>query len=119
MYLYSMVDTYYSLENVKALLGEAGDTNNDKLDQYGQMADNEINIALAQISNPEDGVPLVLPLDPVTDVVHLLADKLAMGFFYKFESGSVDILEDARGTLTQYIDNTYRRPKFTAVSLDC
>jgi len=30
MYLYSMVDTYYSLENVKALLGEAGDTNNDK-----------------------------------------------------------------------------------------
>lgn len=119
MYLYSMADTYYSLENVKALLGEAGDTNNDKLDQYGQMADNEINIALTQITDNETGVDLVLPLDPAPDVVHLLADKLAMGFFYKFESGSVDILEDARGTLQQFIDNKYRRPKFTAVSLDC
>jgi len=87
-----MVDTYYTLENVKSLLGETGDSNNNKLDNYGQMADNEINISLQRVSDPVTGEDEVLPLDPAPTEVHLLADKLALGFFYKFESGSTDIL---------------------------
>lgn len=114
-----MVDTYYTLENVKALLGETGDSNNDKLDNYGQMADNEINIALQRVANPDTGVDEILPLDPAPTEVHLLADKLAMGFFYKFESGSQDILDDAKVSLIEYINNKYRRVKFTTIGGEC
>lgn len=114
-----MVDTYYTLENVKNLLGEGGDSNNDKLDNYGRMADNEVNISLQRVSDPVTGVDEVLPLDPVPEVIHLIADKLAMGFFYKFESGSQDILDDARASLVEYINNKYRRVKFTTAGGDC
>ena len=114
-----MADTYYTLENVKSLLGETGDSNNDKLDNYGRMADNEINVALQRVSNPDTGEDEVIPLDPAPEVIHLIADKLALGFFYKFESGSTDIIEDARISLQEYINNKYRRVKFTTAGGNC
>lgn len=105
-----MADTYYTLENVKDLLGETTNDNNEKINQYGSMADNKINIAHQNINN------VTTPLDPIPQIIHDLADQIAMGYFYKFESGSVDILEQGLSDLIEYIDTTYRRIKFTTVS---
>jgi len=106
-----MANTYYTLENVKQLLGETTNDNNDKINQYGAMADNKINIAHQNIHN------VIVPLaEPIPQLIHDLADQIAMGYFYKFESGSTDIIEQGLADLIEYIDTTYRRIKFTTVS---
>jgi len=107
-------DTYYTHQYVKDLLGETGDTNNNKIKRYGEEADNKINIALTKlepslpvtiISDPDNGAEKLLILKP-------LADKLTTGLFYKYESGSEDLLTEAEAELLTFVDNTYRRPNF-------
>ena len=107
-------DTLYVLENVKKILGETGDSNNSKITMYGIMADNKVKNSLNRVRDPDTG-NLVLPF--TTDIpneIHDLADELTVGYFYKYESGSVDILEQALLDLEEYIDTHYRRPRFTA-----
>jgi len=106
-------DTYYILEDVKDLLGEVGDTNNSKATKYGLMADNKINISLTNIRDPDSG-ELVLPFTNIPSTIHDVANELTVGYFYKFESGSTDILEQALLDLQDYIDNKYRRIRFLA-----
>lgn len=101
-------DSFYILEDVKGLLGEIGDTNNGKITLYGLMADNKIKNSLARVRDPDTGID-VIPYITIPDQIHDLANTLTMGYFYKFESGSVDILEQALLDLQEYIDNTYRR----------
>jgi hypothetical protein len=102
-----MPDTYFSLEDVKEYLGETGDTNDIKLNQYGLLADNDINTALLNL----------IPSIPETDTAQLslikpVADALTIGYFYKIENGSVDILEAAQVQLANYIDARFRRIGF-------
>ena len=110
-------DTYYVLENVEEILGEIGDTNDSKISTYGLMADNKINIALARVRSPDTG-DLVLPFTSIPQTIHDLADALTVGYFYKFESGSVDILDQALLDLAEYVDTEYRRIRFTAASAE-
>ncbi len=105
-------DTYYVLEDVKTLLGESGDTNNDKITVYGRMADNKINIALERVRDPDSG-DLVLPFTTVPTDIKDISNVLTLGYFYKFESASTDILEQALLDLIDHIDTKYRRIRFT------
>lgn len=109
-----MVDTLYVLENVKKILGETGDSNNPKITMYGIMADNKVNNALQRVRDPDTG-SLVLPFTTIPSEIHDLADELTVGYFYKYESASVDILEQALLDLIEYIDNHYRRIRMTTV----
>lgn len=108
-------DTYYTLVNVKQFLGETGDTNNTKISRYGDQADNKINIELTQLEEPlpvttstEGGAEKLLKLKPI-------ADKMTAALFYKYESGSDDLLEEAMIDLSNFIFNTYRRPSFQTI----
>jgi len=108
-------DTFYTLEDVKDLLGETGDGNNDKITQYGRMADNKIKTNLANVRDSLSGDP-VLPFTAVPNEIKDLANLLAMGYFYKFESASTDILEQGLIDLEEYITTKYRRIRFTSES---
>lgn len=110
-------DTFYILEDVKTLLGEIGNTNNSKITTYGFMADNKIKISLARITDPLTGLD-VIPYTIIPDEIHDIATALTVGYFYKFESGSVDILEQALSDLQEYIDNTYRRIRFVTAGAE-
>lgn len=107
-------DTYYDLEKVKNLLGETGDTNNTKITLYGNFADNEINIAL---QNLEDNIPLLK--DDIPTILREIANALAVAFFYKYESGSEDLLPAAQTALATYIDTHYSRPDFKTAGNTC
>ncbi len=108
-------DTYYTLVNVKQLLGETGDTNNTKISRYGDQADNKINIALTRLETPlpittttENGTEKLLKLKPI-------ADKMTVGLFYKYESGTEDLFLEALTDLNDFIFNTYQRPSFKTI----
>jgi len=107
-------DTYYDLEKVKSLLGESGDSNNTKITLYGNFADNDINIAL---QNLEDVLPL--PKADIPNILREIANALAVAYFYKYESGSEDLLPDAKLSLNEYIDKHYSRPTFTTANAPC
>ncbi len=107
-------DTYYDLEKVKTLLGDSGDTNNSKITLYGNFADNDINIAL---QNLEDNIPLLK--DDIPDILREIANALAVSYFYKYESGSEDLLPQAQTNLAAYIETHYSRPDFKTAGANC
>lgn len=107
-------DTYYDLEKVKTLLGETGDTNNNKISLYGNFADNDINIAL---QNLEDEIPIAKANIP--NILREVANALTVAYFYKYESGSEDLLPQAEANLAAYIDTHYSRPDFKTAGANC
>jgi len=100
---------YFELTKVKELLGETGDTNNVKINRYGQMADNFINSDLS-------GVEPTIPISPVPDIVTKIANEITVAYFYKFENGDTTTAEQAEETWIKYFTGHYKRPRFYITS---
>lgn len=99
--------TYYVASKVKSLLGEAGATNDAKVQLYGDMADAYINTDLTKV---EDIVPIII----VPVLVSNIANLLTVAYFYRFESGDTLTLEEAKLLWKQYFTSRYKRPRVIA-----
>ena len=104
----------YQFTTVKSVLGETGTTNDEKIRFYGTMADNVIigdTINVNEMLNPPAVVVDVLTqreLDQIKD----FATQIAVGYFYKFESGDTDTLEEASKNWLNWFNNKFRRFTF-------
>ena len=104
----------YQFTTVKKVLGETGTTNDEKIKHYGTMADNAIiadTINVRNIPNPPIVVADVLSqaeLDQIKD----FATQFTVGYFYKFESGDEQTIEEAKTNWIQWFNNKFRRFTF-------
>ena len=110
--IYGMV--LYQFSTVKSVLGETGVTNDEKIKFYGDMADNAIIADLINVKNIPN--PPVAVVDVITqteiDNIKSFATQFTVGYFYKFESGDTETLEEARTNWLNWFNNKFRRFTF-------
>ncbi|MGI0022528.1 MAG: hypothetical protein ACRD9Q_06680 [Nitrososphaeraceae archaeon] len=99
--------TYYIVEDIKNLLGEKGQTNDQKVKLYGEMADAFINTDLISVEE-------TVPLTTVPDVIRKISNLLAVSYFFKFESGDLLTAVSAEELWGRYFIAQYKRPKVIA-----
>lgn len=106
----------YNFTEVKSVLSEAGITNDVKVNLYGNMADSFINgdlINVRNIPNPPVVVADVLSQQELNQIKNF-ATQIAIGYFYKFESGDEITVEEAKQNWRTWFQNKFRRPRFKA-----
>lgn len=104
----------YDFTVVKSALSETGTTNDVKVKLYGDMADSVILGDTINVKN--------LPYPPVVTANVLttaelkqikdFATQIAIGYFYKFESGDTDTVEEAKANWLKWFNNKFRRFSF-------
>ena len=104
----------YDFTTVKAVLSEAGITNDVKVNHYGNMADTFIYGDLVNVRNIP--VPLAVVADVLSqtelDQIKNFATQIAVGYFYKFESGDEITVEEAKTNWRNWFNNKFKRPRF-------
>src|SRR5437867_2620073 len=101
--------TYFDATRMKKILTEKGQVEDSKIEMYGLLADNHINIRLINLQ-AEPIIPI--PAAQITAVLQDLATALGCAYFYKFESGDTITAEEAETQVETYMTNKYRRPRF-------
>jgi hypothetical protein len=104
----------YNFTNVKKVLGETGTTNNEKIHHYGDMADSVILGDTINVKNLP--YPPVVTADVLTTAelkqIKDFATQIAVGYFYKFESGDESTIEEAKANWLNWFNNKFRRFTF-------
>lgn len=104
----------YDVTIAKKVLSENGTTNDSKIKFYGEMADNTILGDLINVKNLP--YPPVVTIDVLTqkelDSIKNFATQIAIGYFYKFESGDESTIDEAKINWTKWFNNKFRRQKF-------
>lgn len=104
----------YTLATVKAILGETGTSNDTKIGHYGDMADRLIisdTMNVNGVPNPPAVTADVISAAEFADIQNF-ADQIAVGYFYKFESGDTLTIEEAKENWKNWFNNKFRRPSF-------
>ncbi len=104
----------YDFTKVKAVLSENGTTNDVKIKHYGDMAD---SVLLGDTINVRNlPYPPAVTVDVLTqkelDAMKDFATQIAIGYFYKFESGDEQTVEEAKTNWINWFNNKFRRPRF-------
>lgn len=106
----------YNITEVKSILGETGTTNDAKIQNYGNMADNVIIGDLIHVKDLPN--PPVVTVDVLTqkelDQIKSFATQMCIGYFYKFESGDTLTVEETKVNWTNWFNNKFRKPRFKA-----
>ena len=111
---------YFQFSKVKEVLGATGTQDDKKIQHYGEMADALINSYLVDVRDKK-GVTTFLQL-PVTvsdfasaaefNILADIANQLAVGYFYKFESGDTSTANQAESVWVRFFQSKWQRPQF-------
>lgn len=104
----------YDFTKTKAILSETGATNDAKIQFYGDMADKSIigdTVNVRNMTNPPTVVTDVLTAAELDDIKSF-ATQMAVGYFYKFESGDEGTIAEAKEQWIKYFNNKFRRQAF-------
>lgn len=104
----------YQFTTVKNVLGETGTTNDVKIRHYGKMADVAIigdTINVKNMTNPPTVVVDVLTQEELNQIKDF-ATQIAVGYFYKFESGDEATITEAKENWLKWFNNKFRRFTF-------
>jgi len=105
----------YEVTKVKAAVGETGTTNDEKIKRYGEMADNTVigdTINVRNMTNPPTVVVDVLTQNELNQIKNF-ATQIAIGYFYKFESGDTLTVEQAEASWKNWYIHKFQRPTWT------
>jgi hypothetical protein len=104
----------YDFTKVKNVLGETGATNDKKIKNYGNMADSLILGDTVNVKNLP--YPPVVTVDVLTQAelnqIKDFSTQIAIGYFYKFESGDEGTIDEAKTNWTKWFNNKFRRFTF-------
>ena len=104
----------YDFTKMKQVLSETGTTNDVKIKNYGDMADGVIQGDLINVNGLPN--PPVVTIDVLTAAeladIQDYATQIGIGYFYKFESGYTETVEEAKTNWTNWFNNKFRRPRF-------
>lgn len=104
----------YDFTKMKEVLSETGTTNDVKIKNYGDMADGVIQgdlINVRDLPNPPVVTVDVLTQAELNDIKDY-ATQIGIGYFYKFESGDTETVEEAKNNWTNWFNSKFRRPRF-------
>lgn len=99
---------------MKKVISENGTTNDEKLKFYGDMGDKAIigdTINVKNMTNPPTVVTDVLSAAELDDIKSF-ATQIAIGYFYKFESGDESTILEAKENWAKWFNNKFRRQVF-------
>ena len=106
---------YFQFTKVKEILGQTGTSNDNKIQNYGDMADTYINSYLTDVRNIE--IPVTASDFSSTAEFNVLLDianQLCVAYFYKFESGYTSTADQAEAVWLRFFTSKWQRPRFKA-----
>ena len=111
---------YFQFSKVKEVLGATGTQDDKKIQHYGEMADALINSYLVDVRDKKGVTTYIIV--PVTasnfvstaefNILVDIANQLAVGYFYKFESGDTSTADQAESVWVRFFQSKWQRPKF-------
>jgi len=106
---------YFQFTKVKEILGQSGTSNDNKIQNYGDMADTYINSYLTDVRNIS--IPVTAADFSSTQEFNVLVDianQLTVAYFYKFESGDTSTSDQAEAVWLRFFTSKWQRPRFKA-----
>ena len=111
---------YFQFSKVKEVLGATGTQDDKKIQHYGEMADTLINSYLTDVRDKKGVTTYIIVPVTASDFVSTaefnilvdIANQLAVGYFYKFESGDTSTADQAESVWVRFFQSKWQRPKF-------